>query len=139
MTRERAKQIERLFREYENNKKELAQDYNVPVPSGVQYDKICVQSDRFTNWTEEKYVKYAADREELCKKIFIVEETMFWFQLEGNGRERFVQYFFIDQNTWVSTENKFFIAHDTLARWRRDVIEKAEAVGKIVGYFAQKN
>ena len=135
MTRERAKQIERLFREYEHNKKELAQDYNVPVPSGVCYDKICVQSDRFTNWTEEKYVKYAADREELCKKIFIVEETLFWFQLEGHGRERFIQKFFIDGETWVKSQMECCISEGTIVYWRRDVIEKAEAIGKIIGFF----
>lgn len=135
MTRERAKQIERLFREYENNKKELAQDYNVPVPSGVCYDKICVQSDRFTNWTEEKYVKYAADREELCKKIFIVEETLFWFQLEGHGRERFIQTFLINGESWTATEIKCCLARGTLFYWKKEAIEKAETIGKIVGFF----
>lgn len=40
MNREREKVLHSIFIQYKSNKKELAQDYNIPAPSGIAYDKI---------------------------------------------------------------------------------------------------
>jgi hypothetical protein len=135
MNKEREKAIEQLFRRYKTNKRELAQDYNIPTPSGIAYDKIKVQADNSRNAQYEQTVEYISKREELFKRVFIVEEVLNWFRLEGHGREHFIKTFLIDGNTWVKTEMGCCLSRDTIARWRREVLEKAEIVGKWVNYF----
>ena len=135
MKREREKAIESLFRQYKANKKELQEDYNIPVPSGIDYSKIKVQQDLSRNGVYERTVEYISKREEIFKKVFIVEEVLNWFRLEGHGRERFIKVFFIDGCSWVKTEMECLVVRDTLARWRRDVLDKAEMVGKWINFF----
>lgn len=135
MKREREKAIESLFRDYKANKKELQEDCNIPVPSGIDYSKIKVQQDLSRNGVYERTVEYISKREEIFKKVFIVEEVLNWFRLEGHGRERFIKVFFIDGYSWVKTEMECLVVRDTLARWRRDVLDKAEMVGKWINFF----
>lgn len=135
MNKEREKIISSLFRQYKANKKELAQDYNIPAPSGISYDKIKVKGDTFRNVPYEQTVEYISKREELYKKVFIVEEVLNWFKLEGHGRERFIKIFLMDGNSWVKTEMDCHIAHATLVSWRREVLEKAEIVAKWFDFF----
>ena len=135
MNKEREKAIEQLFRRYKTNKRELAQDYNIPTPSGIAYDKIKVQADNSRNAQYEQTVEYISKREELFKRVFIVEEVLNWFRLEGHGRERFIKTLLIDGRSWIKTEMDCGLSRDTIARWRREVFEKAEIVGKWVNYF----
>lgn len=135
MNREREKMISSLFRQYKTNKKELAQDYNIPVPSGVSYDKIKIKGDPSKNTSYEMTVEYISKREDLFKKVFIVEEVLNWFKLEGHGRDRFIRLLFIDGCSWVKTEMECHIARGTLFLWRREVLEKAEMVAKWVNFF----
>lgn len=135
MARQREKVIASLFRQYKQNKKELAQDYNIPAPSGISYDKIKVTTDNSKNVIYETTVKYISERESLFKKVFIVEETLNWFKLEGHGRERFIKLLLIDGCSWVKTEMLCHISRTTLARWREEVLQKAETVAKWVNFF----
>lgn len=135
MNREREKQIESIFRNYKRNKKELAQDYNIPVPSGVSYDKVSVQNGSNRNPVEEMTVEYISKREDLSKKVFIVDEVLTWFRLEGHGRDRFVRIFLIEGSSWVKTSVECHICRNTLFSWRREVLEKAETVAKWINFF----
>ena len=101
MNKEREKLLSIVFHQYKLNKKELSQDYNIPTPSGIAYDKIRVKGDLSKNVPLEMTVEYISKREELFKKVFIVEEVLNWFKLEGNGRERFIQLFFINGASWT--------------------------------------
>lgn len=135
MNREREKIISSLFRQYKAHKKELAQDYNIPAPSGISYDKIKVKGDTSRNVPYEQTVEYISKREELFKKVVIVEEVLNWFKLEGHGRERFVRMFLIDGCSWIKTEMECHIGQGTLFRWRKEVFEKAEIVGQWISFF----
>ena len=135
MTKEREKAIEQLFRRYKTNKRELAQDYNIPTPSGIAYDKIKVQADNSRNAQYEQTVEYISKREELFKRVFIVEEVLNWFRLEGHGRERFIQFLLIDGHSWTETEIKCHVTRGALSWWRKEVFDKAEIVGKWVNFF----
>lgn len=135
MNREREKIIASVFRQYKTNKKELAQDYNIPVPSGVDYGKIKVKGDISKNVQLDMTVEYISKREELFKKVFIVEETLRWFELEGHGRERFIRSLLIDSSSWVKTELDCHIAHATIVRWRIEALEKAEMIAKWINFF----
>ncbi|MBQ3221172.1 MAG: hypothetical protein IJB34_04355 [Clostridia bacterium] len=135
MERKRVRIIERIFRCYEENKKQLEKNCGLPVPSGVAYDRPSVKADNARNGTEESFIRYAARRETLYKRVFIVEETLKWFRLEGHGRERFIRDFFIGGYSWVKTEMECCVSRDTLARWRRDVLEKAETIASWIGFF----
>ena len=135
MNRERENAILSVFRSYKANKKELVQDYNIPVPSAVAYDKIKVKGDASKNVVYETTVEYVSKREELFKKVYIVEEVLNWFKLEGHGRERFIYTLLIDGASWVKTERVCCIAESTLSLWRRDVLEKAEMVAKWIDFF----
>ena len=135
MKKQVEKELIKVFRTYKQNKKELETDYNIPVPSGVAYDCISVKPDKSKNPVEKMTLEYISKREELFKKVFIVDEVLKWFQLEGHGRERFIKAFMIDGESWVKMETCFRMSHDTIGRWRRDVLEKAEAVAKWVNYF----
>lgn len=128
LTSDRIREIERFFRSYKANKRTLQNDYSIPVPSGIAYDKICVKKDASKNVTEFMTIEYIAKREELFKKVWIVDETLRWFELEGHGREQFIKVFFINGNSWVKTEIECGMSRDTLGRWRREVLEKADIV-----------
>lgn len=135
MTKQVERELVEIFRAYKDNKKELATDYNIPVPSGVRYDKIVIKTDNSVNGVEKMTVDYIARREELFKKVYIVDEVLRWFQLEGHGRERFIQIYYIDRSGWVKTCNECCLSEGTLSYWRREVLEKAETVAKWVNYF----
>ena len=135
MNREREKILHSIFIQYKSNKKELAQDYNIPAPSGIAYDKIRVKGDLSKNVPYEMTVEYISKREELFKKVFIVEEVLNWFKLEGHGRDRFIQCFFINGCSWTKAEIMCNISSSTVALWRREVLEKAEIVAKWVNFF----
>ena len=138
MNKAREKELCMIFARYKENQKELRDKYSIPVPSGVNYRKIVVKTDVTKNAQEELAVEYAARRENLYKQITIVDEVMQWFALEGHGRERFIKVFFIDRALWVRAEMDCHVSRDTLSRWRRDVLEKAEIVGEWLNYF-EKN
>ena len=80
-------------------------------------------------------VAYSAKREELAKKIYIIEEVLNRFKLEGHGRDRFIKLFMIDGCSWVKAETKIHCSTHTLARWRKDVLEKAEMVAGWLDYL----
>ena len=94
-----------------------------------------MQGDNSRNLPYEQTVEYISKREELFKKVFIVEEVLRWFDLEGHGRERFIRILLINSNSWVKTEMDCHISHGTLVMWRREVLEKAETVAKWVNFF----
>lgn len=135
MTKQVERELVSIFRGYKDNKKALATDYNIPVPSGVRYDKIVIKTDNSVNGVEKMTVDYIARREELFKKVYIVDEVLRWFQLEGHGRERFIKLFMIDRCSWTKTEMDCHISNQTILRWRREVLEKAEMVAKWVNYL----
>lgn len=135
MTKQVERELVEIFRAYKDNKKELATDYNIPVPSGVRYDKIVIKTDNSVNGVEKMTVDYIARREELFKKVYIVDEVLRWFQLEGHGRERFIKIFMIDGESWTKAEMDCAVSRGALSYWRREVLEKAEMVASWVNYF----
>lgn len=126
--------IERLFRDYERNKQELENDYNFPTLFATSFDRIAVQTDKSKNRSEEIAVKYASRREELYKKVYIVDEVLRWFQLEGHGREKFIKYLLIEGNSWTATEMNCHISRCTLSWWRKEVFEKTKMVAQWFNY-----
>jgi hypothetical protein len=135
MTRKREKEIERIFRAYKANKRLYADRYaEMPNANAVAYDKPAVTADKSKNVVELSVIEYIARREELYKKIFIVEQTLWWYKLEDFGRDKFVKTLLINNNSWTYTENECRISRGTLARWKRDAMEVAERIAKDIGY-----
>lgn len=134
MRKAREKLITQIFSRYRQNEKELLEDLNFPSLGATDYSKISVQSTK-GNTQEDKIINYADRRTVLFAEKFIVEETLQYFHLEGHGRDRFVRFFFIDGNGWIATQIECNICERTLAYWRRDVLEKAEILGRDIGYF----
>lgn len=134
MKREREKQIKKWFREYNSNKTELRNDYNIPVPSGIAYDRISVKTDKSTNGVENMTVEYASKREDLYKRVYIVDEVLRWFRLEGHGRERFIKTHLIDGNSIRYTSNRCCADERSLYRWQAEVLEKADTVARWLNY-----
>lgn len=126
MKKDKERALIALFRTYNKNKRELQEEY--PAISGIDYARIKVTPDNSRNGQEEKTIAYISKREELFKKVFIVEETLNWFRLEGHGRERFIKLFMIRGCSWVKAEMELHISEATLFRWRKEVLEKAEMV-----------
>ena len=135
MTKQVERELVEIFRSYKDNKKELTNEYSIPVPSGVRYDKIAVKTDKSVNGVEKMTVDYIARREDLFKKVYIVDEVLRWFQLEGHGRERFIQIYCINGSGWVKTCSECCVSEGTLSHWRREMLEKAEMVAKWINYF----
>ena len=135
MNREREKKLVALFRTYNRNKREYNNGYSEVLPRGVAYDKIKVKGDISKNSQEEMLVAYSAKREELAKKIYIVEEVLNWFKLEGHGRDRFIKLFMIDGCSWTKAEMDCHISNQTVLRWRREVLDKAEMVAGWLNYL----
>ena len=136
MKKERERTIAAMFKGYAKNKKELEQDYNIPMPMGISYDKIAIQKNISVNGTEYRLIDYIAKREDLFKKVYIVDEVLRWFELEGHGRDCFIRNFLMRSDvSWVKAEMKCNVSVATLCRWRRDVFEKAETVAEWVNFF----
>ena len=135
MTREKEKKLVALFRTYNRNKREYNNGYSEVLPRGVAYDKVKVKGDISKNSQEEMLVAYSAKREELYKKIYIVEEVLNWFKLEGHGRDRFIKLFMIDGCSWTKAEMDCHISNQTVLRWRREVLDKAEMVAGWLNYL----
>jgi hypothetical protein len=133
--KDQEKKIKMLFRFYKENKKQLETDFNIPVPSAISYDKISVLSDKSKNTNETFTIDYIHKREELFKKVFIVEEVLNWFKLEGHGRERFVKTLLIDGCSWRRTCHECHISEGSVYLWEKEVFAKAEMVAKWVNYF----
>lgn len=134
---DRERQIKRIFSSYYANKKTLREDYNFPSITATDYSRVVVQTDKSKNIQEDKIINYADRKTVLCAEVFIVEETLQYFRLEGHGREKFVEAFFIKNYSWAKTEMECNVSVGTLSYWQRDVIEKAEILGKWIGYFKE--
>lgn len=134
MKREREKQIKKWFREYNSNKTELRNDYNIPVPSGIAYDRISVKTDKSTNGVENMTVEYASKREDLYKRVYIVDEVLRWFRLEGHGRERFIKIHLIEGNSIRYTATKLCLGERTVLYWQTEIFEKADTVARWLNY-----
>ena len=128
------KAVKDIFSRFYENKKTLREDFDFPTLSAVDFGRISVQTDKSRNVQEDKIINYADKKTKLYAEVFIVEEVLMYFQMEGHGRERFVQHYFIDGNGWVNTMHKCAISEGTFSYWRRDVIEKAQMVAEWIGY-----
>ena len=128
------KAVKRIFSRFYENKKTLRADYDFPHLSAVDFGRLSIQTDRSRNVQEDKIIDYADKKTRLYAEVFIVEETLLYFQLEGHGRDRFVQHYFIEDNGWVNTLHHCCISEGTLVYWRRDVIEKAQMIAEWIGY-----
>ena len=128
------KEVRGIFERYYENKKTLREDYDFPHLSAVDFGRIAVQTDKSRNVQEDKIINYADRKTRLVAEVFIVDEVLMYFQMEGHGRERFVHHYFIDGNGWVNTLHKCCISDCTLSHWRRDVIEKAQMVAEWIRY-----
>ena len=132
--RSQERQIRAIFRNYKANKKTLRDDYDFPTLSAVDFGRISIQTDKSRNVQEDKIINYADKKTKLYAEVYIVEETLMFFQLEGHGRERFVHHYFIEGHGWINTLHECCISDCTLSHWRRDVIEKAQMVAEWIGY-----
>lgn len=133
MKKERRRELLRLFRDYKRNKRELDNNYNIPVPSGIAYDKVRITGDKTKNVSEFMTVEYISKREELLKKVYIVDEVLHWFELEGHGRDRFIIVRLLNGASMVESIYLCHASERTLWGWQRDVLEKAETVAGLFG------
>ena len=128
------KEVRGIFERYYENKKTLREDYDFPHLSAVDFGRIAVQTDKSRNVQEDKIINYADRKTRLFAEVFIVDEVLMYFQMEGHGRERFVQHYCIDKNGQVNTMHKCAISERTLHYWYDDVVEKAQMVAEWIGY-----
>lgn len=135
MTKERERKIESLFRNYKANVKALKDDYGFPSVSAIDFSRLAVQTDKSKNIQEDKIIDYTDRKTGLYAQVYIVEEVIRYFVLEGHGRERFVRIFFIDGCSWVKTEMECHVTRGALSWWRKEVFEKAETVAEWINYF----
>ena len=134
MKKERRRELLRLFRDYKRNKRELDNNYNIPVPSGIAYDKVRVTGDKTKNVTEIMTLEYISKRDDLFKRVHIVEEVLRWFELEGHGRDRFIT---VRMMSGVSFTQSEYICHAsirTMLRWQDEILDKTETVCGWWGY-----
>lgn len=128
--REKKKRLKDIFRNYKENKKALRDDYNFPSLSAVDFSRISVQTDKSRNIQEDKIIDYADKKTALYAQVFIVEEVLRWFEVEGHGREHFIKLYLIDGCSWQKTKHECHIQDRALANWLRDALEKADWYAK---------
>lgn len=128
------KAVKDIFSRFYENKKTLREDFDFPHLSAVDFGRISVQTDKSRNVQEDKIINYADKKTKLYAEVFIVEEVLMYFQMEGHGRERFVQHYFIDGNGRRNTCFKCNISDRTIGYWKDDVVEKARMVAEWIGY-----
>lgn len=135
MTKEREKELVGMFKAYKENKKALREDYGFPGVSAVDFSRISVQTDRSKNVQEDKIINYADRKTRLFAQVYIVDEVLRFFILEGHGREKFVKSNMINGDSWVQTEMVCCVSRGAMHYWRRDAIEKAEMVAGWINYL----
>ena len=132
---EREKELLAMFKNYKANKKALKEDYGFPSITGVDFSRISIQTDKSRNIQEDKIISYADEKTRLFAQVYIVDEVMRYFVLEGHGRERFIQVYYIDGASWRRTIIECHVSEGTLSYWRRDMLEKAKMVAEWLNYF----
>lgn len=137
MTKERRHKIEDLFRRYRENKRVLKEEFEYPSIGSVDFGKISIQTDKSRNATEERLINFMDRRDKLLAQVFIVDEVLRWFELEGHGRERFITKFMINGCSWVNAELELHVSRCTIARWKDEVMDKANIIGGWLNYFRE--
>lgn len=130
MTRTMEKKLIAIFKNYNANQKALKENSDFPHISAVDFGRISVQSDKSRNVQEEKIASFMDKKANLMAQVWLVDEVLRWFTLEGHGRERFVKMYFIDGASWIKVQMQCNISNGSMGYWRTDVLEKAEMVAK---------
>lgn len=126
--------IDKAFKGYRRNLVAL-KSYPYPYVSGVDYSKPRVTGDGYTNGTEQMVMSCIEKKDDLEKQVRLVEEVVKWFEIEGYGRERYIKYRYFKGMGEYRACDELGISDRTGRRWKRDVFEKAEAIGMNIGLF----
>lgn len=126
--------IEKAFKGYKKNLATL-KNYPYPYVSGVDYTKPRTTGDGYTNGQEQMVMSAIDKKVDLEKQVRLVEETVRWFEVEGYGRERYIKYRYLKNMGEYRACDELGISDRTGRRWKRDVFEKAEAIGVNIGLF----
>lgn len=126
--------IDKAFKNYNANKKTL-RNYPLPTLSGVDYSKPAVKGDKTKNGNEQMILSALNKKSELENLVELVDKTLAWFEVEGYGRERYIQLRLINRSSEVSSCLTIGISERTGRNWRRDIFEKAEIYAEKIGIF----
>ena len=129
--------IRKIFRDYKQNKKLLA-NYPLPSLSGIDYTKPRITTDKTLNGQEESILSALDKKNDLEQLVRLVDEVMRWFAVEGYGRERYIRLRLIDGLSEFMSCERIGIADRTGRRWKRDIFEKAEIFGEELGVFRRE-
>ena len=127
--------IQKAFRNYKDNKKALA-NYPFPYVSGIDYTKPRITPDKTQNGAERMVLSVIDKKDDLERFVRLVEEVVHWFEIEGYGRERYIQLRLINGFSEIATCERIGIAERTGRYWKRDIFEKTEAIGESIGIFS---
>lgn len=127
--------IDKAFNDYKKNLEAL-KNYPYPCVSGVDYTKQKVSGDGYKNTQEQMIISCIDKKEDLEKKVKLVEEVYRYLEIEGFGRERYIKYLYFEEFTNIRSCYEIGIDERTGKRWKRDIFEKAEIIGEKIGLFA---
>lgn len=126
--------IQRAFRDYNKNKKALA-NYPYPYTSGIDYTKPRVKGDNTKNGAEQMVLSVIDKKLDLERFVALVDKTVEWFALEGYGREQYIQKRLIRGESETIACMDIGIDERTGRRWKIDIFEKAETIAIQLGVF----
>ena len=126
--------IEKAFKGYRRNLVAL-KSYPYPYTAGIDYSNPKVRGDKYKNSQEQMVMSAIDKKSELEQQVKMVEEVIRWFEVEGYGRERYIKYRYVRGMNEYRACDELGISDRSGRRWKRDIFEKAEAIGVKIGLF----
>ena len=126
--------IDKAFKGYKRNIAAL-KNYPYPYVSGIDYTKPRVTGDPYKNGAAQMVMSAIEKKEELEKRVRLVEDLIKWLEIEGFGRERYVKFRYFRGYGHLRACEEIGISERTGRYWKRDIYNKAELIGETLGIF----
>lgn len=128
MTKERLREIKRIFNSYGRNRALLRQ-LDAPGIQGVSYDKIAVKTDKSKNTAEQLIITYLLDKEKLERELALVDKVYEYFADDRDIELADLIDIRFRQGKWHwQAANGVFISDRQGIRWLEKAYEKAEEI-----------
>lgn len=134
MSKDEERRIRAIYSRYKANVRLCADKSYVDTLSAVDFSRICVQSDKSKNPTEERIAAHLDTIYRAKREKDLVDAVIAYYKIEGEGREKFVKAYFVDERSWIAVTYDCSICSATVYKWRRDVLARTAAIAKMMGF-----
>ncbi len=127
---DKEKYIKRTFKCYkENKKKQRAASFE--SVRAVDYSRAMGSGNCRSDGLESALVQYIDEKSKLEKQIAIVEKTMWYYQLDGNGKYDYIRFRWVKGYPIYRVAMECYIGITTANVWGKEILQRAAAVADL--------